>query len=175
MKRIAPVAAFLVILSAPAWTDVPAGTDAYMRAGYAVALKEFRPFAEQGDAETQACYQIASHQIDYGPRFKLDVIEREPSPAGPEAAPTERAGGRFGVQLGAYHRPGGADEAWEQLRAAHPDLLGSLRAAIMHTDTGTEEAAINRLVVGAFDTKTAAQELCARLKQRNVDCFVPRP
>ena len=72
-------------------------------------------------------------------------------------------------------RPGGADEAWEQLRAAHPDLLGSLRAAIMHTDTGTEEAAINRLVVGAFDTKTAAQELCARLKQRNVDCFVPRP
>ena len=44
----------------------------------------------------------------------------------------------------------------------------------MHTDQGTEEAAINRLVVGAFETKTAAQELCARLKRRNVDCFVPR-
>ena len=93
----------------------------------------------------------------------------------PEVATTEQAGGRFGVQLGAYHLPDLADIAWNQLRAAHPDLLGDLGAAIMYTDLGTEEAAINRLVAGVFETKTEAQELCARLKQRNVDCFVPRP
>ena len=173
MKRIAHIAAFLVVLSAPAWADYQAGTDAYMRDGYAAALKEFRPFAEQGGAEAQAWHQIAGHLVDYGPRFNLDTIERELTPA--DEATTEHAGGRFGVQLGAYHRPDGAGKAWEQLRAAHPDLLGSLRVAIVHTDLGTEEAAINRLVVGAFETKTAAQELCDRLKQRNVDCFVPRP
>ncbi len=175
MKRIAHIAVLLVVLSAPAWADYQAGTDAYTRGDYAAALRDFRPFAEPGDAEAQAWNEIASHQSNYAPHFKLDAIEREPPPAGPEEAPTELAGGRFGVQLGAYRRPDRADKAWEQLRAAHPDLLGSLRAAIMHTELGSEGAANNRLVVGAFETKTAAQELCDRLKQRNVDCFVPRP
>ena len=192
VKRVALIAAFLVVLSAPAWADYQAGK----RGDYAAALKEFRPLAEQGDAEGQvglaslyryepgvaeshdeakAWSQRADHQGNTWSRFQLDAIEREPPLVEPEAATTEQAGGRFGVQLGAYRRPDRADKAWQQLRAAHPDLLGGLRAAIMYTDLGTEEAAINRIVVGAFETKAAAQELCALLKRRNVDCFVPRP
>ena len=175
VKRIALIVAFLVALSAPAWAGNQAGTDAYMRGDYASALKELRPFAEPAGAEVQGWHQIAGHLVDYGPRFNLDEIERDPPSAGSEAAPTEHMSGRFGVQLGAYHRPANADKSWGQLRDAHPDLLGDLGAAIMYTDLGTEEAAINRLVVGAFETKAAAQELCDRLKRRNVDCFVPRP
>ena len=132
-------------------------------------------------------FNLAVAQGDERARGGREVVERIMTPDQiteaqqlasewePKKATTGQAGGRFGVQLGAYYRLDLADKAWEQLRAAHPDLLGSLRAAILHTDMGTEKAAINRIVVGAFETKTAAQELCARLKQRNVDCFVPRP
>ncbi len=175
VKRIALIAAFLVALSAPAWADYAAGTNAYLRDGYAAAFKAYRPFAEPAGADALAWPQIAGHLVDYGPRFKLDAIEREPPSVGSEAASTDHVSGRFGVQLGAFRRPDGADKAWDQLRDAHPDLLGDLGAAIMYTDLGSEEAAINRLVVGVFETKAEAQELCSLLKQRNVDCFVPRP
>ncbi len=194
MRRLILTVVLIVELAAPAGAHFDRAMSVYEPADF--ALREWRPFAELGDAEAQvglaalyrhepgiakshdeaeAWYQRADHQGDSWSRFRLDAIEREPPPAKPEVATTEQAGGRFVVQLGAYRRPDRADKAWEQLRAAHPDLLGGLGAAIMHTDLGTEEAAINRLVVGAFETKAAAQELCARLKQRNVDCFVPRP
>lgn len=118
---------------------------------------------EAAGGEAQALPQGADHLGDSGSRFELGAIEREP------------AGGRFGVQLGAFRRAGRADVAWEQLRAAHPDLLGGLGAVILYTEQGSEAAAVNRLVAGGFETKAAAQHLCDRLKQRGVDCFVPRP
>ena len=184
----------IVELAAPAGANFDRAMSVHEPAG--LALREWRPFAEQGDIEARvglgalhrhelgavespdeakAWYQRADHQGDAWSGFELDTIEREPPPVEPETAPTEQAGDRFRVQLGAYHSADRADKAWEQLRAAHPDLLGGLGVAIMHTDLGTEEAAINRLVVGPFKTKAAAQALCARLKQRSVDCFVPRP
>ncbi len=149
------------------------------------------PGAAGSRDEAKAWYRHAAHQGDA--RFHLDAIEREPPPAESEAATTGPAtsspasaepadpaqtapgGGRFGVQLGAFRRRDHADIAWEQLRAAHPGLLGGLGLSIIHTDLGAEAAAVYRLVAGAFETKAAAQELCARLKQRDVDCFVPRP
>ena len=194
MRRLILTVALIVESAAPAGAEFDRAMSVNEPTEF--ANREWMPFAEQEDAEPQvglaalyrhqpgvaesrgdsdASYQRADHLGDAWPQFQLDAIEREPPPTEPEVATTERADGRFGVQLGAYRRPDRADMAWEQLRAAHPDLLGGLGAAIMYTDLGTEEAAINRLVVGRFETKAAAQELCARLKQRNVDCFVPRP
>ena len=43
----------IVCLAAPAWADIQAGVDAYQRGDYAIALREWRPFAEQGDAQSQ--------------------------------------------------------------------------------------------------------------------------
>ncbi len=43
----------IVCLATPAWADFQAGVDAYLRGDYATALCEFRPVAEQGDAEAQ--------------------------------------------------------------------------------------------------------------------------
>ncbi len=155
------------------------------------ALDRRGPGAAESRDEAKARYRHAAHQGDA--RFHLDAIEREPPPAGSEPATTGPAtsspasaepagpaqtapgGGRFGVQLGAFRRRDRADKAWEQLRAAHPGLLGGLGSSIIHTDLGAEPAAVYRLVAGAFETKAAAQELCARLRQRDVDCFVPRP
>ncbi len=53
--RTARVIFALVILfvAVPAWADVQAGVDAYEKGDYATALKEWRPLAEQGDADAQ--------------------------------------------------------------------------------------------------------------------------
>ncbi len=44
---------FLLGLAAPAWAGYQEGIDAYKRGDYDTAMKEWRPLAEQGDAEAQ--------------------------------------------------------------------------------------------------------------------------
>ena len=46
-------AALICGAAAPAWADFDDGWAAYEAGDYATALKEFRPLAEQGDAEAQ--------------------------------------------------------------------------------------------------------------------------
>ncbi len=43
----------VVLVAVPAWADIKAGKDAYLRGDYATALKEWRPLAEQGNAIAQ--------------------------------------------------------------------------------------------------------------------------
>ena len=45
--------AILLLLALPAWADFQDGLDAYDRGDYATALTEWRPLAEQGDANAQ--------------------------------------------------------------------------------------------------------------------------
>ncbi len=47
----------IVCLPAPAWADFLAGMEAYNRKDYATAFREWRPLAEQGDADAQ--YNLA--------------------------------------------------------------------------------------------------------------------
>ncbi len=47
------VVGFGLLVATPAWADFQAGLDAYERGEYDTALKEFRPLAEQGDAQAQ--------------------------------------------------------------------------------------------------------------------------
>lgn len=58
MRRIAFAVALFAVIAAPSWADtkasIKAGYEAYMRGEFAVALKEWRPLAEQGDSVTQA-------------------------------------------------------------------------------------------------------------------------
>jgi hypothetical protein len=43
----------LFTIAAPAFGDVRADHDAYTKAGYATALKEWKPLAEEGDDQAQ--------------------------------------------------------------------------------------------------------------------------
>ncbi len=43
----------IVCLAAPVWADFQAGMDGYNRKDYATASREWRPLAEQGDADAQ--------------------------------------------------------------------------------------------------------------------------
>ncbi len=57
MKRtrlsLSVVIGLVFTLLAPAWADYQAAGDAYNRGDYDTALKEWRPLAEQGDADAQ--------------------------------------------------------------------------------------------------------------------------
>ena len=173
MRCLIVTTVLIVVLTAPAGADVDRAMTVDEPA--ALAIGDWRRSIGPGFAKAKALYQLADHQGNAWSRFQLDTIEREPHLAEPEMAVIEPAGGRFGVQLGAFRQADSADVAWQQLSTAHPDLLGGLGVANMYTEMGIGEAAFNRLVVGAFETKAAAQELCDRLRQRDVDCFIPRP
>ena len=80
----------------------------------------------------------------------------------------------FVVQLAAHRRAESADAAWLRLREAHPDLLGGLKPAVRPANLGGDAGIVYRLVAGPLPTKARARDLCARLRERNVDCFVPR-
>ena len=47
------LALIVVLVAAPAWADFQTGYFAYLKGDYATALKEFRPLAQQGDADAQ--------------------------------------------------------------------------------------------------------------------------
>lgn len=51
-----------VVLSPPAWADFQAGLDAYNSGDYTAALKEWRPLAEQGDAEAQVALGVMYYE-----------------------------------------------------------------------------------------------------------------
>ncbi len=46
-------AGFTLGLTAPAWAGLDEGVAAYHRGDYATALREWRPLAEQGDADAE--------------------------------------------------------------------------------------------------------------------------
>ncbi len=49
----AAVALLIVVTASQAWADFKAGVEAYERGDYATALTEFRPVAQQGNADAQ--------------------------------------------------------------------------------------------------------------------------
>ena len=50
MNRIIAIAVLMFGLAAPAWAGCDEGEAAYKRGDYAMAFREIRPVAEQGDA-----------------------------------------------------------------------------------------------------------------------------
>ncbi len=66
------LALVVVLVAAPAWADFEAGMEAYDRGDYATALKEWRPLAEQGDANAQ--FNLGS-MYEYGEGVPQDDKE----------------------------------------------------------------------------------------------------
>ena len=51
---------------------------------------------------------------------------------------------------------------------------GGLKPAVRPANLGGDKGIVYRLVAGPLPTKARARDLCARLRERDVDCFVPR-
>lgn len=146
----------------------------------------FEKAAAQGDARARFHIEAIGAELATEPEPTVSAVaEPEPEPE-PESAPVavvtpidpvapETGATGFGVQLAAYRKRDSAEAAWLALRAEQPELLAALRPAYYRTELADGSGAVYRVVVGAFDSKAAAEALCRRLKQRGVDCFVPRP
>lgn len=53
MRRLILAVALVAALAAPAWADLDAGVDAWERGDYAAAYRNWKPLADQGDADAQ--------------------------------------------------------------------------------------------------------------------------
>ena len=85
----------------------------------------------------------------------------------------------FRVQLGAFSNPENAHRGWQQLRDAHPDLLGAmtvdLSLHINKVDLGADMGVVFRVQAGPFAEEYEAQALCSELMNRAVGCFLVTP
>ena len=102
--------------------------------------------------------------------------ERETAAAPRDAAPEPvRSDSRIWryVQLGAANSRVPLEGHWEMLRRRHQDVLIGLSPLIMPVDSGTSGITY-RLRAGPLSDQAAAQRVCAQLKARGLECFVPR-
>lgn len=93
-------------------------------------------------------------------------------PPAPKAAAL--AGGGWQVQLGASRQQAGANAAVKRLAAANKDLLGPLTTSVVRADLGAK-GTYYRMRAGPLKDRTAAEELCRKLKARKVGCMVIKP
>jgi cell division septation protein DedD len=77
------------------------------------------------------------------------------------------------VQLAAFRQRAPAEQHWDQLAAAHPDLLADVPHVVVFADLG-DRGQFYRLRAGPFAAAETAQTLCRSLKQRDVECLVVR-
>ena len=99
------------------------------------------------------------------------------APARPETArlppTTNKAGGDYRIQVGAVRSVAAAQQEWNRLKRAQPDLLGSLHADAVRLDLG-ERGIFYRIQVGPIADAAAGDRLCRELKRRNVGCLLVR-
>lgn len=100
-------------------------------------------------------------------------VAKVPSAAAP-AAVAPAAGGRFRIQLAALRTNDEATRAWDKLRRAHADLLGSLALNVVRADLG-DRGTFYRIQAGPLADEGAAKDLCRRLTEKKVGCLVVRP
>ena len=108
------------------------------------------------------------------PRAVADTASAapEPAPALPddEAAAAQSAEGELGVHLASFRTPERARRGWDELHAAHGDVLDGLEPRIARIDLGVERGVFYRLGAVPLADETAARALCNELKQRRVYC-----
>jgi cell division septation protein DedD len=74
------------------------------------------------------------------------------------------------VHLASYRSRKAADRGWIQLRRAHREVLDNLESEITKVNLGPGKGIFYRLKAGPVADKTAAAEVCRRLKSRRQYC-----
>lgn len=97
---------------------------------------------------------------------------KQPSEAGSSTVVVSK--GDFRIQLASVREENGASAEWKRLSSKNKDLLGDLQMFVQRTDI-EGKGVYYRLQAGPLSDATAAEKLCADLKQRNVGCLIVRP
>ncbi len=106
------------------------------------------------------------------PSAAVSAIEpRGSSKNAREVASVAAEAGGYMIQLAALRSPERVHREWQRLRKNHGDLLDQLRLIVVRVDLGAK-GILYRLRLSQFRDRAAAQEVCAELADRNVDCLV---
>lgn len=134
-----------------------AGTDPLARAVAEIADEENRP-------------------VNLGPNSAPSPAQNAPvtTPSPQQTASLTVPDGAYLVQLAAARSNEGAEGEWKRLSGQHADLLGKLNHMVLEADLG-DRGVFYRLRVGPLDDRSAAEDLCAALTEKNVGCIVVRP
>ncbi len=95
-------------------------------------------------------------------------------PSAPQTSSAAVSTGDFRIQLASVREESGASAEWKRLSSKNKDLLGSLQMLVQRTEL-EDKGVYYRLQAGPLADATAAEKLCADLKQRNVGCLIVRP
>ncbi len=77
------------------------------------------------------------------------------------------------IQIASFQSLEKAQIAWSQLSQKHSDLLDTYKPVYTVADLGEEKGTFYRVRIGGFAAKSTPGELCAALKERNTDCYLP--
>ena len=84
--------------------------------------------------------------------------------------PEAGSGTRYGVRIASYSSEEVAVAAWDRLHREHNDLFGSLEAVI--TRISVDDSLFFRVTIGEFEAKRKAEDLCAAVVERALECLV---
>lgn len=87
----------------------------------------------------------------------------------------EQSAGTYAVQVGAYLTRQRAKRGWRTITRSAHDLLEDLPQTIVEADSGAGKSIVYRLRAGPLASQAAGRELCAKLGERGIACFVVAP
>ena len=86
-----------------------------------------------------------------------------------------QSAGRFVLHLASFKTVEAANQAWSRLQSTYQELLGNLALTLQPADLG-DQGTFQRILAGPVTQKTAARDLCKRLKGKGQYCaVVPSP
>lgn len=92
----------------------------------------------------------------------------------PAAEPKAPAAGAYRIQLAAVRSEEVAASEWNRLKRRYSDVLGALTPHYQRIDLGASKGVFYR-VQGGDVSRSAAQDICARLKAQEQACLVINP
>ncbi len=139
--------------------------EARMANGTADPANAGASYAQSDQASRPPVQIVAATPAPPAPR-RIAAPPPAPPPPAPVATPTQRYGGEWQVQLGAFGVLANAENLWSRL-SARPELRGATKLLI---PTGR----VTRLLAGGYATRADAQNACNALKAAGQDCLVTR-
>jgi hypothetical protein len=132
------------------------------------------PAAPAAPAKTAEAPKPAEPAAPAAPAAATPSPTKTQTAAAPAAAPTVQpaVGGSARIQLAAVKSEASAKEQWAKFQKAHPDLLGVLTLSIQKVTVNGAD--YYRIQAGPLSDKTAAKDLCSKLKAQKQDCLVAK-
>lgn len=149
--------------------------------GQPVALALALP-ASAGSAQTAEAVAVTP-AVAAGTTPVIAIVAAEASPPSPSAKaldprpkalagiPKVRFGGRYVVQIGAYHSSRQTQLAWSRISGRNV-FLTSYVPAEADVPLAQSNTTLHRLSIGGFASQRAAIRLCRLIKSRGGGCFV---